>query len=174
MQKQSGFSWLIVRVWLRIYVYLNVCICVLICIILNLPASEWIQSHRRLLVCKCVSACFIQCPRIGHHILMISSWSNYSAACITLSMWHTISRQLAWASKCQPIGCAISPVSDISISKVLPVITLKHQAAEIHGLPVSRRRLCNFEMYSCGVVLMHRVVVSYIYTLVSVCWHELM
>lgn len=76
-------------------------------------------------------ACFAQSPCIRLHILIISSWSNYSAACITLFMWHTISRQLTWASKCQPIGCAITLLSDISISAVLPCITLRQQGEEM-------------------------------------------
>lgn len=54
-------------------------------------------------------------------------------------MWHTISRQLTWASECQPIGCAITPLSDISIA-ALPCITLKQQGAEIRMLPVRLRQ----------------------------------
>lgn len=83
---------------------------------LNLHASEF--SHSCVLVCESVSDCLYQSPCIGHHIFMLS---NYSAACITLSMWHTISRQLTWASECQPIGCAIKPLNDISIITLLPI-----------------------------------------------------
>lgn len=99
---------------------------VLIC----MKVSNWVTSHVCMSVCKCVSVCLIQSSCIGHHILMISPWSNYSAACITFYMWHTISRQLTWASECQPIGCAITPLSDISIITALPCITLKQQGAE--------------------------------------------
>lgn len=70
------------------------------------------------------AVCFIRPPCFSYHVLMISTWSNFSATCITLSMWHTISRQLTWARECQPIGCAITPLSDISIITP-PVVTLK-------------------------------------------------
>lgn len=113
------------------YIILNMCwmcVCGFVCLF----ASYWICLQvRQAITYECVSACFIQCPSISGHILMISPWSNYPAACITLSMWHTISRQLTWASECQLIGCAISPLSDISINIVLPVVTLKHQGAGI-------------------------------------------
>lgn len=58
-------------------------------------------------------------------------------------MWHTISRQLTWASECQPIGCAITPLSDISIT-ALPCVTLKQQGAEIRTLSacLSHAEIC--------------------------------
>ena len=50
-------------------------------------------------------------------------------------MWHTISRRLTWASECQPIGCAITPLSDISIITASTArFTLKHRGAEMKTL----------------------------------------
>lgn len=103
-----------------------VCVCVCILIMSLLLTG--------LLVCDCVSSCLLQPPWMGHHILMISLWSNYSAACTTLSMWHTISAQLAWASRCQPIGCAVTPMSDIFIIATLPIVALRHRGAVIKSL----------------------------------------
>lgn len=135
MQKQSGFKLMFLSdstcMTVHIYIYINIWIwaeCVSVRLCAYLHHIEFACKWERAIThtgCVKVSACFIQSPCIGHHILMISPWSNYSAACITLSMWHTISRQLTWASECQPIGCATSPVSDIFISTVLPAIRVK-------------------------------------------------
>lgn len=108
---------------------LHLCICVLICTVLHLPLCECMDSHACMHMSVSLPAYF------SLHILIMSPWSNYSAACITLSMWHTISRQLTWASQCQPIGCAITLLSDISIIRVLPCFTLKQQDVEIKPLP---------------------------------------
>lgn len=149
------------------------CVCAFVCLFASYCFCLQVSAYNHIGVSWCVnvSACFIQCPCIGRHILMISPWSNYSAACITLSMWHTISRQLTWASECQPIGCATSPVSDIFISIVHSdiVITLKHQGEEIKkNLPVS----VSLDMDSCGIVFFcfwYIFVATSIYTFVSDC-----
>lgn len=102
----------------------------LLCIILPLLLISAYSTfpHLLLKVNTCVCSALPLCNCL--HILIISRWSNYSAACITLFMWHTISRQLTWASKCQPIGCAITPLSDISIIAAVPCITLRQQGAD--------------------------------------------
>ena len=95
---------------------------VLICITLNLPSSECINPYSCMLVC----ILSVWSPCIGHHILIISPWLNYSAACITLCMWYTINSQLTWAKKCQPIGCAITLLSDIFMLLVVTLTSLSH------------------------------------------------
>lgn len=129
-----------VCVWLHICMRV-VCLWIgmrLLCIILHsLLISAYTFPHLLLKVNTCVFACFAPSPCNSLHILIISRWSNYSAACITLFMWHTISRQLTWASKCQPIGCAITPLSDISIIAAVPCFTLRQQGADTQSVSLS-------------------------------------
>ena len=117
MQKEGRF-WMIVFVCAGIWIWVSV----LICITLNLPSSECINPYSCMLVC----ILSVWSPCIGHHILIISPWLNYSAACITLCMWYTINSQLTWAKKCQPIGCAITLLSDIFMLLVVTLTSLSH------------------------------------------------
>lgn len=94
------------------------------------------------------AVCFIRPPCFSYHVLMISTWSNFSATCITLSMWHTISRQLTWARECQPIGCAITPLSDISIITP-PVVTLKQMKSVSKLESLFFSCVCCFSFLQC-------------------------
>lgn len=78
------------------------------------------------------------CP----HIFIMSSRSNYLGVCITLFVWHTISGQLTRASKCQPIGCAITSLSDISVSAALPCVTLRCRRCVMQASESVRLWLC--------------------------------
>lgn len=150
---------MVVFVRLCIYIWMSVCVDLSVYLHqLKFAWNERIESHPSLLVCKRVSACFIQCPWVACHILMMSPWSNYSAACTTLSMWHTISRQLTRASECQPIGCAIISLSDISIATAQPVVTLKQQGAEIKVRLSPAQSVSSSAFISFLCLLMHHLL----------------